>query len=89
MFRFWNGSVKYSSIDTTVVSNNTETHVHTLSSTYTKRGETWTGESWCGDSYSNSSKDNDSVTIQNTVPVINSNISIPTSPEYSNSTILK
>lgn len=80
--QLWNGSTSYGSVQNSTVTNNTENTIHTLSSTYTAKGETWTGEYWCGDGISNSSKQNDSVTIVNTAPLLS--IISPTNNDHSN-----
>lgn len=67
--QIYNDSVPYLSVQSQVVSNNTETTIYTLSSSLITTGETWIGEYWCGDGTSNSTKQNDSVTITN--PIIN------------------
>jgi len=75
----WNGSTKYTFYNTTV-SNNTQTDLYTLSATYTKVGEVWKGEFWCGDGTVNTTEDNDSVTIENTAPVLVAYDTAPNSP---------
>ena len=61
--QIYNESATYGSVQSSTVTNNTETTLFTLGSGNTTKNSNWTGEYWCGDGTSNSSKSNDSVQI--------------------------